>query len=306
MKTAMKTAIKTIIVPIGLSAKCENALHLATQMAKRHDAKLILVHVVPLQHIIDKTGRQVIGADTAQLTIETAGEKLLNYKKLLIEENTNLSVETVVKTGFVLEAVNEVVISENADLVVMGTSGEQKWKQLILGSYSYNLLIEVRCSVLLVPQTFTKSEFSNILFPVRVTDFLDMKIELAMSIAEKNNAHINLYGVCDENNLSEIKQEFLAMENKLRDKVQSFQSELVMTSDNAEAISEESKNRNCDLVILSHKDEFLWKSLFLENFFRKIINNTDATLLFVKPKLAESVNTEDYNTQYDLTMPVPG
>lgn len=300
------TILKTLLVPTGFSAKCENALRLAAEMAQRHDAKIILFHVVPLQYLIDRTGRQIIGRDTTQITIEQAAEKLLSYKEALMANHPGLQIETHVKMGMLPDVVNDLTVSASADLVILGTSGEQKWKQMILGSYSYDILRDAPCPVLLVPQRFEKRAFSNILFPVRVTDYLELKLELAVAIAERNHAHINLYGVCDADNLEEIRERFKVAEAGFKDKVRSFRSELVLTDDKAEAISHESNEKDCDLVILSHKDEFVWKSVLLENFFRKIINGTDAALLFVKPRLIGTTEIQDGGTSYDITMPVPG
>ncbi|WP_185146652.1 universal stress protein [Chryseobacterium sp.] len=302
----MENKIKTLIVPTDFSEKSENALRLAVQMSKRHHAKIILVHVAEMYHLTDRTGRQIVGADTVQQNIDSGIQQLTLTKNRVLEDNTGLHIQTSLKTGNLVDSINDLIVSEDADMVIIGTSGQQNLKKLLLGSCSYSVLCNVNCSVLLVPMSFTKNDFSKILFPVRVTENLDSKLDLALAIANKNNSVINLYGVCDEHNLPQLRQEFLLLKNKLKEKMKSFKSELVFAYDKADAISKVSREENSDILILNGKDELQWKSIFAENFFKKIINETDVALLFMKPKTQKSAEENTDTHHYDISLPIPG
>lgn len=302
----MENDIKTLIVPTDFSEKSENALRLAVQIANRHQAKITLIHVAETYHLIDRTGRQIIGADTVQQNIDSGIQNLLLTKNKILKENTGLQIKTSVKSGYLVEVLNDFIRLEDADMVIIGTSGEQNLKKLLLGSCSYSVLCNVNCSVLLVPLSFQKNDFSKILFPVRVTENLDTKLKLALSIADKNNSIISLYGVSDEQNLPALQQEFLMLKNKLKNKMKTFKSELVFAYDKAEAISQASKDENSDILILNGKDELHWKSIFAENFFKKIINDTDVALLFMKPKTKTSTEENTDMNHYDISLPIPG
>ncbi|WP_285268604.1 universal stress protein [Kaistella rhinocerotis] len=303
--TTSASPIKKIAVPIDFSPKCENAVKTAVQMALRHRAKIFLVHVVNPYFISDRAGRQIIGGESISQDIDAATRRLEGLRDLLSERHPNLKIETIVQTGLVTDALNDIVVSHNIDLAVIGTSGHQKLKQALLGSYSYTMLTSLNCSVMLVPEEFKTTSFKHILFPVRTLNHLRTKLRLAIAIANRNDGIINLSGIGSSNNFPKLKREFLLLKRSLRNRKQRFQSELVLTDDNAETISKLSIEKPCDIVMLNYEDEMKWKSLFAENFFKKIINNTESALLFIKPKNTVTIEPATYSG-YDLTMPIPG
>ena len=300
----MKTPVQTLLVPTDFTEKSSNAVNLATQVALRHNARMVVIHTVPANFIIDHTGRQMIGGERVrQNVINTTHELEILYKKLS-EQHPKMNLETRVTTGEVCDSLNELALEYGADLIIMGTSGVQKLKQALLGSQSYAVLNRAVCSVLLVPETQHKYEFKKILFPVRAVDHLELKMDFALAIANRNESEISLVGVGNMENMPAVRDAFLLMKEKLQNNAEHFKSKLVLTADNAEMISQTTEAERSDLVILNFEDEMKWKSLFSENFFKKIINDTDTALLFVKPHHTEP-DPIDINS-YDITLPIPG
>ena len=72
----MGTEIKSILIPTDFSDLSTNALQVAVKMAQRHEAKLLIVHVVHTYYMIDRGGKQVIGSETVQENINNAKIKL--------------------------------------------------------------------------------------------------------------------------------------------------------------------------------------------------------------------------------------
>ena len=301
----MRTQIKNILVPIDFSEKSKNAMNLAAQMAIRHEAKLILLHICPTFNLIDRTGKQVIGAETLQENLTNAEEEL-DELKVDLQIDHNISIQTIIKTENIIDGINELVQTENVDLVVIGTSGKQNLKQLFLGSNSYNVLLNADCSVLLVPETFNQTFFKKILFPVRVKSELLEKTDLSILLANKNDGDINLLGVENVNALQNIKETFNQIERNLQLKAASFFSEFKSSDDNAKIIATATKENDCDLILLSDQDEDSWKSFMADNFFKKIINETNVPLFIVKSHLKKINNKSERITSYDVSLPIPG
>ena len=301
----MKTEIKTILVPTDFSDLSKNALRVAVKMAQRHEAKLIISHTVHTYYMIDRGGKQVIGADTVQENRNTAKTKLLELQTSLHRE-FNITIETKISSESILDSINELILTDQVDIVVMGTSGRQKIRQFILGSNSYNILLNANCSVLLIPETFRKTSFKKILFPVRVNHELDQKADLSILLAEKNGGDINLLGVGDLDKMEDVKKDYIAMKRNLMLKSADYESEFQLSHDNAEVIIQAAVDKESDIIILADEDEDSWKSFMADNFFKKMINGTDIPLLIVKSKL-DRINYKPEDLMgYDITMPIPG
>lgn len=301
----MKTEIKTILLPTDFSNLANNALNVAAEMAKRHKAKLIVVHTVNTYYMVGRGGKQVIGSELIQENMDIAKT---NLDELQTNLNTkyNLDIETKISTENIVDSINDLILTDQVDLVVIGTSGQQNVKQFILGSNSYNVLLNANCSVLLIPESFKKTSFKRILFPVRVKHELDQKADLSILLANKNNGDINLLGVGDIDQMVECKKDYIEMKNTLKLNSAEYKSEFQLSHDNAEIIAKAAIEKKSDIIILADEDEDSWKSFMADNFFKKMINSTDIPLLIVKSKLDRLKNNTDRDMGYDLTMPIPG
>lgn len=301
----MKTEIKTILVPINFCDKSNNALKVATKMAQRHEAKLMIVHMVHTYYLIDRGGKQVIGSETIQESINSA-ELKLNQLQQELEDQFALDIETKICTENLVDSINNFVQSDDVDLVVMGTSGKQNIKQFILGSNSYNVMLHANCSVLLVPEKFKKTDFKKILFPVRVKHELLQKADLSILLAKKNQGGINLLGVGNPNRLKTLRQAYSEMKGNLLLKSAEYFSEFESSHNSADVIAKAASEKNSDIILLADEDEDSWKSFMADNFFKKMINGTDIPLFIVKSKLKKIQNNGEKITGYDLTLPIPG
>jgi len=299
----MSSPLKTLLVPTDFSAKAENALRLAAEMAVRHGSKIIILHVVHTYYLMDRGGKQVIGSEIVQQSLDAAQLKLEEIRGAL-QQNFNIEIEIKLSTQGLTDSINELILEENVDLVVLGTSGKQDVKSFILGSNSYNILQYAATSVLLVPETFRKTHFKKILLPVRVENDLDEKAKISLVLAEKNEGGINLLGVADAERLAMIRKSYAEMRKVMQMKGADYVSEFKLCADNADEIVETAQREESDIIVLADQDENSWKSFMAENFFKKMINGTDVPLFIVKTK-GERISEEPL-TGFDVTLPFPG
>lgn len=302
----MQNLISSILVAVDFSGKSLNAVRMAANIAARHQSRIVLFHNITNHAIIDRTGKQMIGAETISENYQKTEQSLQELRKSLKEQHPDLEFKTVIKNDSLVHGINATIDEEKVDLVLCGSSGQQNFMQLILGSLSYQILTGADCSVLLVPEKCTKYSFEKILVPVRVLEDLTDKIELSVAIARKNRGVISLLGICDEDDLSKIKDAYQRARTNLAIKSQEYDSQFLLTRDKATHISKFSQDDDADIIILNYKDEDSWKSFFSENFFKQIINYTDIPLLFLKNNREKSKGHQDYNVGFDITLPHPG
>jgi nucleotide-binding universal stress UspA family protein len=148
--TAKPNAMKSILAAIDFSAVTPRLLSLSTELAKRYDAKLWIIHVAaPDPDFIGfKTGPQYIRDHRAeqlrqehidaQALAAEAGEKGVEAEALLVQGPT---AETL------LNEVDRLKI----DLVVIGSHGRSALYRAFVGSVSEQVLSECKVPVLVVP-----------------------------------------------------------------------------------------------------------------------------------------------------------
>jgi len=84
------------------------------------------------------------------------------------EDQDDLDVHFIVRTGEIGEVIESVVHEERADLIVMGTHGRSLCGRLFLGSVTQALIRKLGIPVLTVGRVFRPLEFKRVLF---ATDF---------------------------------------------------------------------------------------------------------------------------------------
>ncbi len=302
----MRTEIKTILVTVDFTEKSENAVTMAVHMAGRHNARIILFYNFINYYIIDRTGKQAVGTEKVREGLELAERGLREIKLSIEKQNSLLRVEMMIGSNSLVSSINECIASEKVDLVITGTSGRQKIKELLLGSASYEILTGANSSVLLVPEKCHTYDFEKILVPVRVIENLQEKLMLSRNIAKKNNAEISLLGICSEDEVTVIKEAYHSIWSTLAKDTVKYSTSFILTSDKAVKISQFSKIDQADIIILNYHDENSWKSLFSENFFKQIINHTDVPLFFLKKTTEVQKAVADESSGFDIALPYPG
>lgn len=107
---------RSIVCAVDLTHKSHTTLQWAWQMAKANDAKVVLVHAIPM---LANYGAEYVYADWQQEIADAASKQLDCLQK---SEQTFAPVEIVM--GDVASAVRTVVEEEQADLLVIGRSVE--------------------------------------------------------------------------------------------------------------------------------------------------------------------------------------
>src|SRR5271170_4129012 len=134
---------KTIVVATDLSYMSSCALPYAQAIAKLHDAKLVVVHVIdPVAYAFP------LGSPSFQTADQTAREELQK-----IEQETRLlgiPVHSVIESGAICDRILEAVKSHDGDLLVLGTRGKTQAGRAALGTVARQLLARAVCPILTV------------------------------------------------------------------------------------------------------------------------------------------------------------
>jgi len=144
--------MKTILVPLDLSAAAVRVCDAACELAKLTGARPILLHIVQPPPVMMS---DVYAFDASQLgDLSAAAEKnaVQKLRALALHcAKQQVRVTTVQRTGVPVTAILAKARSTRARYIVMGTHGHGAMYDLLVGSTTHGVLMKSPCPVLIVP-----------------------------------------------------------------------------------------------------------------------------------------------------------
>jgi len=158
-------SLKNILLATDFSAASEKAFPYAVAMARRHGAKIALMHVISPDSV------SFVPAPTAERQRYEEERQLENLASR--SELNQIPHETILRAGSVGSVLSSVIHEQEIDLVILATHGRSGLKKLVLGSVAEEVVRRAECPVLTVgphidTTSGTSAKFSRIVF---ATDF---------------------------------------------------------------------------------------------------------------------------------------
>lgn len=161
--------MKHILLPTDFSENSMNAMDYAMQLFKGETCHFYLLNVQKSSGYITD---DLLTADTngsIYNAIASDNKKQLHtllesFKKKYPEPNYHWH-SLFDYDGFTA-AVNQVISTKNIDLIVMGTNGATGAKETLFGSNTLQVVRNVKCPVLIIPEEYTFTALSSILFSI--------------------------------------------------------------------------------------------------------------------------------------------
>jgi nucleotide-binding universal stress UspA family protein len=146
---------KTILVPHDFSSSANHAAAVARDEAKSHGAKILLLHVIELPHLISADSALIPDSTGAPITVKDYATKsseahLDDIAARLAKEGVKPS--TFIRFGTPHEVIRQFIDEMKVDLVIMGTHGRTGLAHLLVGSVAERVVRTSRVPVLTVPQ----------------------------------------------------------------------------------------------------------------------------------------------------------
>jgi nucleotide-binding universal stress UspA family protein len=135
-------SIKHILVPIDWSEQSQRAFRLAAVLARENNARLTLLHVIPLAAVM-------YGPPT-----ECYVNHMLEELHCLARGDPTTRVQCAVVEGSPGSEILSTARETSCDLIVMGTHGRTGLNRLMMGSVADEVLRQASCPVLVVNNQF--------------------------------------------------------------------------------------------------------------------------------------------------------
>ena len=135
-----------VLVPIDFSTGAEQALRLATSLARDHNGELVLLHVEEPPMVYG-------GGDMYYGVAEPNREELIKMLREIAIDDSRLIVQHQLTVGPPATAIVEFAANNAVDYIVMPTHGRTGLKRLLMGSVAEEVVRKAHCPVLTVKCT---------------------------------------------------------------------------------------------------------------------------------------------------------
>ncbi|MBZ0220492.1 MAG: universal stress protein [Candidatus Methylomirabilis sp.] len=141
-----KDRFEKILVPVDLADGSEKAAEYASMLAKRHGAKLYVIHVIDLS---DDVIPFVSGLELEQKLHKKSKEDLAKYAESRFKGIGEVELDTL--KGVPYRAILSYINEKGIDVVVMGSYGKGSVDRFLIGSTTERVMRKSPCPVLVVP-----------------------------------------------------------------------------------------------------------------------------------------------------------
>ncbi len=198
--------IETILALTDFSGPANNAVAQAARLAEDYNARLTLLHARIVTAPDKLPEADDIAGDTGHLAVMRTLVKLKN-------ENNPLDINYEVIYGYsASSAILGFINKQPFDLIVMGTRGQSRSQDFIIGGVTEKIIRYAAPPVLtLPPGTNIKNKFRKIIVPFNFSDHAELALHEAVKIARMYQSQICVISV------TEIKKQKTNAENDQSD-----------------------------------------------------------------------------------------
>ena len=301
---------KNILLPLDGSAFSEQAVRFGCALAQAHGGSihLVKVHSTPTA-MVQPDGYAYFAAGVDKDLRESEARNLADTAAEV--RACGVPVKTHLATGGIVEALKEYVAQEHIDLIVMTTHGRGGLSRAWLGSVADSLVRAVTVPVVLLrprncpPQTNCfQYPPRHILVPLDGSDLSEEIIDRALAISSPAVPQLTLLQVVpppmeipaaesivafseldrDVKKMRESALEYLnAVARKLRKRGIAAETRVVVQSQTALAILEQSLDCGADLIAMVTHGRTGWARVALGSVADKVLRSTSVPLLLHKP-----------------------
>jgi nucleotide-binding universal stress UspA family protein len=197
-----RIALKNIIVATDFSRLSDRALDYALSFARRYDSTVIAAHVISPALYATPSSPSMYGGMDPLPFLDNVRRELKRRLDEVVSHAEDGGVKCVPKLveGGIAEQVRFLADEVDADLIVLGTRGEERWERLVMGSVAESVVHSSKAPVLTVgPRVFRRPKLeASLKHIIYATDFSSDSVHAApyaISLAEEFNAKITLVHV---------------------------------------------------------------------------------------------------------------
>lgn len=267
--------MKTILFPTDFSSNAIHASEYAGMVAKRMDAKVVLLNVYTIPTISEYQLPNEI-ENFINLKKREAQENLEEFTKVFLK-NTGLPSDRVsvkVEYGHISDKIVDTARSIQADMIVMGTKGATDFWDKWLGTNAQKVMKNANCPVWIVPQKALLHYPQNFLYAADFQEDELLATHKVKELAEPFGAKCKVVHIHDYFEVN-VGHRIEATAHQINDVFDDEEGVSVKTLHRANIIE------GLETYIRTHKPDVLAMAIHEKSFFDRIFD-TSITKHFVQ------------------------
>lgn len=268
--------MKTILIPTDFSDTARNALQFAVNLFGK-DNKFIMMnsYIEPSTATSSMISLRDVLAESSEDGLK---EELAHFETELGLTGLDLSTRSVY--GEAPQAISNTAKIEEADVIVMGTTGASGVKEVFIGSVAAATLQRTHCPVITVPSRYEYKAPTNILFASDLKAFENEELPaIFMDLVESSNANVTVLTV--QKGGKAINNDEAEHGYEIHVQLQKIQHEFeVIDSEDVEAgIINYAHENNVDMIVTVPRKSSWFNRLFNPSVSKKLVQHIDIPML---------------------------
>ncbi len=206
----------------------------------------------------------------------------LESLKAELEQKGVANIETIKELGTdLIDNLGRLAYQKTAELIIMGISEKDEWRQLFIGSNTVKMAEQNVCPVMIIPQTAKYNGITNIALTSDFKDVDGTTPELAIkTVLDIFSSKLHIVNVDNEHYVS-LTQEYLTERGKMQKMFAVYNPEFyfIGMNDFYEAIEQFSTDKNIDLLIVIPKNHSFINSIFSHSHTKKLAFRSSVPIL---------------------------
>ena len=270
--------MKKILFTTDFSANATKAFHFALNMAEKHQAELILAHVFDVP--------TVFNYPIEYNPSEMKSNMIKDWKRSLKEFFENY--DTKVKAKFeavehpsVVKGILSIIEVHKPQLVIVGTRGKSRIKEVILGSTTKALVKHSPIPVMAIPEYTDQKDFEKVLYASDLREDDVQALSMLVQLVEPYQPDIEILHIYPDSEYKGIEKiEWFKELVKEHIAYERISFEILRSDDNFSTLHNHMVFNNFDLlVMLEKKRSGIIDKLFHDDLVKKMQFHTRIPLL---------------------------
>lgn len=189
--------MKRILVPTDFSIYAENALKAAAQLAKKHNAEILLLHMLELPNQMSDAISNGKSIPEVMFFIQKAKETFAEiFDRPYLD---GIEVTEFIQFEKAFDGVIKFTQKNNVDLIVMGSHGATGVEEIFIGSNTEKVVRLSEVPVLVIKKDEGEFDPKEIVFASDFSKESKAPFSKLKDLADKLNSKINLVTICTPN-----------------------------------------------------------------------------------------------------------
>ena len=292
LMTPAEVSLKNILVATDFSAASVNALKCVLPLARQFNSTIHILHVIRDSHILTDAESGAADSTTCQQSEADARRQLERLATMV----GAVPHRTWLEEGKVWEAVEDVIRSQQIDLVVVGASGKSELKKFFLGSVAESIIRDAPCPVLAVgPHVSSEAcdrSLAQLLYATTLREESHHGLQYAIQLAIRCQSRLLLLHVVEQEEPKHSDHEWLRdyrrlLPRLLPERVDDLPVEPVLRVEVAKnstaRILQVADEVGADLIVMDVRPEETWATHLRDKVF-EIISCSKCPVLTVRTK----------------------